>query len=166
MKTDHDDDLDPTYDRRQEELEAHGDYLRDEMIDRQMERDREERLKKPAERPTPITDAIVKGEWIQYEKACRNLERQLAEANDTITHLRMENELIEFYKIQDQLADERALADRLANALDMWRCEGAGSNACYCDAQFAMHGAHPSHTDECRASIEALTAWKEARKQP
>ncbi len=43
------------------------------------------------ERPrsdTPETDAIVKGEWQQYEKKCRNLERQRNEAREENARLR------------------------------------------------------------------------------
>lgn len=41
MKTDIDDDLDPSCNRQQEEREYRADCMRDEMIDRQMEEDRE-----------------------------------------------------------------------------------------------------------------------------
>jgi hypothetical protein len=59
-----------------------------------------------------------------------------------------------------ELTEARAQRDRLAEALKMWKVEGPESNACFCDAQFAMHGAHPSHTIECKAATAALAAVK------
>jgi hypothetical protein len=164
---DHDDtDNEPIgYDRKAEEREAHGDFLRDEMIDREMEERREERMKKPAETPTPITDSAPSlrlpesenpkvrltdvEEWVDI-KVARYLERQLAEARDTIEHLKMENGLIEFYQMKDQLAEarehleaERALADRLGNEIERLSLNSSLVAAIFNDV---------------------LTAWKEARK--
>lgn len=74
-----------------------------------------------------------------------------------------EDVMPKFAELERELAAERALADRLAECLKSWRVEGAASNACFCDAQFAMHGAHPRHDDECISSQEALAAWQSAR---
>ena len=81
--------------------------------------------------PTPRTDAEKR--WAMdvngsNEVVCadfaRQLEREFAEADGTISHLRMENGLIEFYKCRDQikelegqLANMTAQRDALAVAL-------------------------------------------------
>ncbi len=70
------------------------------------------------ERDNAISDkAQADTDTIRALHERNELRQQLAEASDTIAHLRMENGLIEFYKMQDQLAAERALADQLAGAI-------------------------------------------------
>lgn len=88
-----------------------------------------------SERPTPVSDEPVslreaagrpKGSISrihQYDAdaCCRRfdtLERQLAEARDTIEHLRMENGLIEFYKMKEQLAERTEQRDRMVAAIE------------------------------------------------
>jgi hypothetical protein len=65
----------------------------------------------------------IEGDFVCADFA-RQLERELAEADWTISHLRMENGLIEFYKCRDQikelegqLANMTAQRDALADAL-------------------------------------------------
>jgi hypothetical protein len=87
-----------------------------------------------AHTPTPRTDAQefipVRecGHFPPYPTVsagfARQLERELADADGTISHLRMENGLIEFYKCRDQikelegqLANMTAQRDALADAL-------------------------------------------------
>lgn len=75
-----------------------------------------------SKRPTPRTDRRLETSWNTEVHGdvrdvvlfARGLERELAEANDTIEHLRMENGLIEFYKMKDQLAEANNERDRLA----------------------------------------------------
>ena len=55
----------------------------------------------------------------------------------------------ELYRLREQVR-------RLRGALSMWRMEGPDSNACWCDACLAMHGAHPAHSEECNAARDAM----------
>jgi hypothetical protein len=90
------------------------------------------------------------------------LERELAEAREQaeITKARLQCDLRDAQEQSDarllRLNAAEQQRDRLAEALKMFKAEGPDSNACFCDAQFAMHGAHPRHTDECIAATEAL----------
>jgi hypothetical protein len=100
---------------------------------------------------TPKTDLIAtyEGNWdtkaLRMEDHARQLERELADIREMYDGLLIDHEA---------LVKQR---DRLADALTAFRCP---PNGCWCDAQMAMHGAHPSHTQECNAAIEALAAVK------
>ena len=115
--------------------------------------------------PTPRTDAMrinvaaTNTALISMTDFARQLERELTSMTDQRDAAMR---AMEWNKASNEreLAKVREQRDRLAEALKMWKADGPESGACFCDAQFAMHGAHPSHSDECKAATEALAAVK------
>jgi hypothetical protein len=59
--------------------------------------------------------------------------------------------------LETQLADANRLNEKLRHALQGLRVD---RNGCFCDAQFAMGGAHPHHSPECEEAMDALGITK------
>lgn len=149
------------YDKRQEAREAHGDWLRDELRDRKWERERNEGKANttppgwnhvgPEHQETrkalgsPIPDVKPMGAvTISRNGYIEELERQLAELKSEYAADRKGWENANTAACEE-LAAERALADRLADAV---ACLTAETSQGYDHIQ------------------SAFNAWKEARKQP
>lgn len=75
------------------------------------------------------------------------IKEQRARIGEVFEALECQNK--EVYRLREQVK-------RLRGALNMWRMEGPDSNACWCDACLAMHGAHPAHSEECNAARDAI----------
>jgi uncharacterized coiled-coil protein SlyX len=97
--------------------------------------------------------------WIEDSlKGSKPIGLTLCRARVTITdqHDRI-GEIFDALEHQNkEVARLREQVKRLRGALSMWRMEGPDSNACWCDACLAMHGAHPAHSEECNAAREAM----------
>jgi len=97
--------------------------------------------------------------WIDDAlKSSKPIGLTLSRARVTITDQRdrigeifdaLESQNREVYRLREQVK-------RLRGALSMWRMEGPDSNACWCDACLATHGAHPAHSEECNAARDAM----------
>jgi hypothetical protein len=75
------------------------------------------------------------------------IKEQRARIGEIFDALECQNK--EVYRLREQVK-------RLRGALNMWRMAGPDSNACWCDACLAMHGAHPAHSEECNAARDAM----------
>jgi hypothetical protein len=90
----------------------------------------------------------------QERDFARQLERELAEVNGTISHLRMENGLIEFYKCRDQIKElEGQLANMTAQRDALARIGGKLRNVC------------PSSCDDYVAEWDKALATLEGRAE-
>ena len=93
----------------------------------------------------------IEGDFVSADFA-RQLERELAEADGTISHLRMENGLIEFYKCRDQIKElEGQLANMTAQRDALARIGGKLRNVC------------PSSCDDYVAEWDKALATLEGR---
>jgi len=87
-------------------------------------------------------------------RARATIKEQRARIGETFDALECQNK--EVYRLREQVK-------KLRGVLNMWRMEGPGSNACWCDACLAMHGAHPARSEECNAARDAIDSSENAQ---